>query len=478
MSPDWLILFAYLALSVTAGLAAGRGLTTVTDYFSGERKLPVWAVTISIVATETSALTFLSIPGLAIAGNFSFLQVALGYIIGRLIISVWLIPRYASGDLFSVYQWIGARFGGQAQRSLSGVFMVTRLLADGVRLYATAIPVVLLMHQTGLIPVAGTGAYVLVLSILGVITILYTVFGGIRAVIWTDVIQWVVYLSGGILALISVWWLLPAGEAPSHPMVFFNLTSGSGSWLDFTEPYLALNAILGGILLSMASHGTDQIIVQRVLCTPSVRDARMAMSLSGILVFFQFILFLSIGYLLGVFYQDTPLRPDEVFSRFIVTQLPTGFAGLIIAAVIAAAMSTISSSINALAASTLSDWKLIPITHDNGLSRSRWVSVGWGVVLTLVSILLVAGGGIFKEKVVETGLAIASVTYGPVLGVFLLGLTGKTPRWPVLLGSLVLSLVSMVFLVFFTPVAWTWFTASGLVLFTFFCGLLTRFTYE
>lgn len=472
---DLWIVAVYLLVSIGIGLLAGRGLNTTSGYFSGDRTLPWWAVCISIVATETSALTFLSIPGLAFAGDFSFLQVAFGYILGRIIIAAWFLPKYFSGNLITAYQWIGTRFGVQAQKSTAVVFMSTRLFADGVRLYATAIPIALLFGLYTGTQFSQNELYIGAIVILGVVTIFYTVFGGIKAVIWSDFLQWIIYVAGGGIAL-----YLLAGQVSSDSLDFSKTTilhwiTKSGSFWSWDESYLAWNAILGGMVLSMASHGTDQIIVQRILCTKSEREGKIALVLSGLIVFVQFALFLLIGWLLSSFFSGRNLAPDQAFSTFIIEFMPSGFSGLILAAVIAAAMSSLSSSVNSLASSSMTDftrnnWKI------NELVLSRLVSVFWGVLLTVVAIALVASGDLVKKSVVEVGLKIASVTYGPILGIFILGNLKFEMPWPKILTALALSLAGMILLVFFSPMAWTLFTLAGTLLFLLLILLFRRFS--
>lgn len=472
---DLWIIVVYLLVSIGIGLLAGKGLNSTTGYFSGDRTLPWWAVCVSIVATETSALTFLSIPGLAFAGDFSFLQVALGYILGRILIAVWFLPKYFSGNLITAYQWIGYRFGVQAQKSTAVVFMSTRLLADGVRLYATAIPIALLFGLYTGTRFTQSELYIGAIFILGVVTIFYTVFGGIKAVIWSDFLQWVIYIAGGGIALFLLSSQVPLDTLSMSKTTIFHFSTASGAFWNWNDSYLAWNAIIGGMVLSMASHGTDQIIVQRILCTKSEREGKLALILSGFIVFIQFALFLFIGWLLSSFFAGRDLAPDQAFSTFIIENMPAGFSGLILAAVIAAAMSSLSSSVNSLASSSMTDftrnnWKI------DELLLSRLISVFWGVLLTVVAILLVASGDLVKKSVVEVGLKIASVTYGPVLGLFILGNLKFEMPWPKILVALALSLAVMILLVFFTSMAWTLFTISGTLLFLILILLIRRFS--
>lgn len=461
----WIVIF-YLSASIGLGVWVGRHISNTRDYFSGEKTLPWWSICISIVATETSALTFLSIPGLAFIGDFSFLQIALGYILGRIIVSRFFLPHYFKGELVTAYQWIGLKFGSQAQKSTSVLFLGTRLFGDSVRLYATAIPIAILMKSYLAAEFNITNEndiYYISIILLGVITILYTVFGGIKAVIWSDVLQWVIYLSGAIFALYIITGdvIIPTDTDLTKKLSIFHVMSNTGSWYSFTDTYLSWNAIIGGLVLSMASHGTDQLIVQRVLCSNNLKEGQRAMTLSGIVVFLQFALFLTIGFFLSFYYQDGSVSQDQAFSKFIIERIPSGISGFVIAAIIAAAMSTLSSSVNSLASSSILDLLKDRFQSISQLFLSRLISIFWGIILTITAILLIDSGDVLKKSVVELGLKIASVTYGPLLGLFLTGVLGISVRWLTIVISLLATLTLMAYLVFYTPITWTLFTLIG-----------------
>ncbi|MEX1011652.1 MAG: sodium:solute symporter [Balneolaceae bacterium] len=426
--------------------SAGRQ-KSARDYFLGGRNMPWWAVLFSVVATETSTLTFISIPAVAYGGNLTFLQLTIGYILGRVAVALWFLPAYFEGELSTVYQYLSNRFGPGIRRVAGSTFIITRLLADGVRLFATAIPLAIIIRMAGAFPEWGDlQIYALAIALIASVTLLYTLLGGIRAVIWMDVVQMGVYLGGAFFAILWLLYQIPVsgGEALS-------MLAGEGklqlfvwgaelSWREFlADPYVFWIALFGGAVFSVASHGTDQLIVQRLLATKTLRESQKALVWSGIAATLQFALFLGIGLLLWVFYMgESPAglglqTADEVFALYIVEQIPVGVAGLIVAALIAAAMSSLSSSLNALASSTT--WDLIkPLygsrwTSETELKISRCVTVFWGIVLTGSALLfawLQLGGG-ERPAIVELGLGIASYTYGGLLGIFLFGLLFSRP---------------------------------------------------
>ena len=401
----------------------------------------------SVVATETSTLTFISIPAVAYGGNLAFLQITFGYILGRTVVSLVFLPKYFQGRLSTAYQFLGSRFGHSMRNITSTTFMVTRLLADGVRLFASAIPIAIIFRLAG-IKMSDLNIYLLSILIISAVTLVYTFLGGIKAVVWMDVIQMAIYIGGAFLAAGIILSRLPEGLGGTADMVqgagklkLFDLGSGL-HFRDFiAQPYTFFVALFGGAVFSVASHGTDQLIVQRLLATRSLRSSQKALIGSGFVVFFQFALFLFIGLLLFGFYSgQTPgqlglATTDEIFAKFIVEELPTGLSGLIIAAILAAAMSTLSSSINSLASATTMDiykprWGINnPPAKD--LRVSRMITVGWGIVIMgsafVFAFLQLQSSG-ERPAVVELGLGIASYTYGGLLGAFLLGIFSKRLR--------------------------------------------------
>lgn len=401
------------------GVRASRRQATSSDYFLGARDLPAWMILLSIVATETSALTVISVPGIGARGDLTFLQLAFGYLVGRIGVALWLLPGYFGGTQDTAYARLEARFGGNTRRLVSGTFMVTRFLGDGVRIFAGAIPLAVVTGWS--VPVS--------IVVMGSVTLVYTWFGGLRAVVWADVLQLTVYVTGGVIAL-GVAWNLAGGPATS-----FTAAETAGKLrmivptLSWTAPYTLVAGLLGGALLSAASHGTDHLIVQRLLATRSLREARLALVGSGIAVILQFALFL----LLGVAIWSAGAAPegiasDAIFPRFILDHLPVGVSGLLIAGILAAAMSTISSSINALAGAVTHDF-YAPLTGEQDpavlLRVGRRVSLVWGVALVGAALGFFGMSRGLDTPVVVLALSIASVTYGALLGTYLLA-----ARWP------------------------------------------------
>ncbi len=468
---DAVIVALYLVGVAWFGIRSGGRQTSARDYFLSEKAVPWWAVCLAIVATETSALTFLSIPGVSYAGNMHFLQVAFGYLLGRLVVARYFIPRYVTGEMATAYAFLGFRFGHAMRASASITFMGTRLLADGVRLYTTAIPLALLLHGFDVLPgVSDHLIYIVAIVVLSMLTMLYVYFGGVRAVIWTDVLQLGVYTLGAVATLLVFNTLFPEGifarlAAGDLAAKFSILHAGSTDSFSafFGTPYTLPASLLGGAFLSMASHGTDQLIVQRVLATQSTRGAQKAMIWSGVLVIVQFLLFLVIGVLLHA-HLGPGRDPNQVFASFILTELPTGLTGLILAGILAAAMSTLSGSISALASSTVLDI-LKPLRGADWdeatmLRRSRLVSVFWCIVIILAATLFIST----PKTVVELALSIASYTYGGLLGVFLLGLLLRRVQQTDALVGFFVGIVGMGAVIVFTPIAWTWYTLIGSLL--------------
>jgi SSS family solute:Na+ symporter len=479
---DLFIIVAYM-LGVTAfGWYFGRKQKNIRDYFLSDREVPWWALAGSIVATETSTVTFISVPAFAFAanargegGNFTFMQLVVGYMIGRLVIILLLLPMYFRGELFTVYQVLDKRFGGHVKRTAASLFLITRSLADGIRLFATALVLVALTGWSD--PTS--------ILIIGIVTVLYTYLGGMSAVIWTDVIQLVIYLAGAIAAALILLHGIPGGW---NEVVTVGNEFHKFQLLDFTvqlgRSYTFWAGVIGGAFLTTATHGTDQLMVQRYLCSKNARQATTALVASGVVVFAQFVLFLLIGVMLFVFYRHFPQLPpdvasraDRVFPHFIVTQLPSGMVGLVIAAIFAAAMSTLSSSLNSSAATALTDFYQPLIARDRSdahyLKVSRVMTACWGGVQIIVAILAIS----MHQRVVDAVLSIASFTNGPVLGVFLLGaLTKRVGRIGALSGIAVGAFV-MVIVWAKLQVSWQWYVLIGSLV-TFLTGWLVSIVFE
>lgn len=474
MAPlDLAVIAAYFALTLGAGLWVSRSQRTAGDYFLGARNLPAWAILFSIVATETSAITVISVPGLGARGDLTFLQLTFGYLIGRIGVALWLLPGYFRGDQETAYQRIETRFGPTSRRLVSVVFLLTRLLGDGVRIFAGAIPLALLTGWP--VPAA--------IVAMGGVTLLYTLLGGLKAVVWSDVIQLAVYVTGGVAALFIAWELAGGAEAALAAAGSAGKLRILNPVISFTETYTLIGGIIGGALLSAASHGTDQLIVQRLLATRSLRDARVAVVGSGVAVILQFSLFLLVGsaiWAAGLAPDGMPA--DQIFSRFILDHLPTGLAGLMVAGILAAAMSTISSSINALASS---------VTHDlyaswtgvrdavRLLRVGRLFSALWGVALIGAALFFYRLSQGADTPVVVLALSIASITYGALLGTYLLAGWAPRARGRDVVGAVLVSVSVMLVVVFaarlagvaglgwLEPVgrlAWPWYVPAGTLL--------------
>ncbi|OLC05357.1 MAG: sodium:solute symporter [Gemmatimonadetes bacterium] len=412
---DLAVIAAYFAAVIATGLLfAGRQRDT-SDYFLGRHGLPWWAIMLSIVATETSALTVISIPGIAARGDLTFLQLAFGYLVGRIGVAALLLPGYFQGTQETAYQRLEHRFGTAARRTASGIFLVTRALADCVRIFATAIPLAIITHWS------------LALGILaiGIVTCVYTWIGGLRAVVWVDVIQLGVYLLGGIATLIVATGLAGGWHAfgaawDAGKLAVFDFR------LSFAVLYTFWGGVIGGALLAAASHGTDHLIVQRLLAARGLRDARKALIGSGAFIIGQFALFLLVGTALWLAGADhVGMRSDAIYPTFVVTQLPAGLAGLVVASILAAAMSSHASAVNSLASASTHDFYVALTGHHDAarlLGVGRWLTLAWAAILT-------AGAMAFRRQdtpVVQLALTIASLTYGGLLGTYLLG--GLWPR--------------------------------------------------
>ncbi len=474
---DVAIVIVYMIVSAWAGSRIGGQQKNTTDYFLGGRSIPWYAVAFSIVATETSVLTFIGIPSISYGGNMTFLQLVLGYVVGRVLVAAILIPAYYRGEMNTAYHFLGERFGQRMRQTASVTFMGTRLLADGVRLFATAIPLALIIKGSGVFTgLSNAEFYAISILLIGIFTMFYTYFGGIRSVIWMDVIQLAIYMGGAVLAGILILNKLPDGfasvsqwAADDNKLQWFY----SGMDLTFAEfiraPYTFLTAVIGGAIFSLASHGTDQLIVQRVLTCKDQASSKKAMIASGFAVFVQILIFLVLGVMLfayyqGVSYQELGLsRGDGIFPKYIVEDMPSGVSGLIVAALFAAAMSTLSSSLSSLSSAVVLDL-YVPLagagkSEEELLRVSRKVTLGWGVALVGAALLFIILEG--NQKVVEVALGIASYTYGGLLGVFLLGLIHKRVGETEAIIGFFAALLTMGVVIQTVDIAWPLFTVVG-----------------
>jgi len=465
-SLDMKVLFGYIGLIVLIGVIVGRKQRDTKSYFLGNGQISWLMISFSVVATETSVLTFLSIPGVAYLTNFGFLQVAIGYIIGRIVVAWLFLPLYYKEGIQSTYEFIGNKWGISFQRFVSTIFLLMRILADGVRLFMTAIPLTLITGWS-------FGASI---AIIGLFTLIYTLIGGIRAVVYTDTIQFILYIFGAILTFNVINELIPGGleniisilEEAGKFSIFQGFSSSLSDLL--TRPYNFIAAVLGGFLLSMASHGTDHLMVQRLLSAGSIRDGQKALVLSGFLVFLQFAIFLFLGATMWILYDGLPLKPNLVFPWFILTHLPPGFTGFLVAGIFAAAMSTLSSSINSLASATVVDW-IKPINPSAGLITARWVSIFWAIVLIGGAMLFTSS----ESPLVEVGLSIASVVYGAILGFFILRLTNWHVSNKSVFWGFSISIILMIYLWKATPLAWTWYVFFGTIIMLTISVILPQF---
>ena len=467
---DYAVLAAYLVGITWFGSRFRKSHRSVRDYFVGSRQTPWVVISLSIVATETSTLTLIGVPALAytvyprpeLGGSFTYLQVVAGYIAARFVISWLFIPAYFQGEMLTAYELLNQRFGSQAKHFAASLFLVMRALAEGVRVFAASLVLaaVLGASMPGL-PHLWLWSIVMV----GLLTLVYTYEGGIAAVIWTDLVQLVIYVGGSLLAAYMLVHLVPGGwnAIVDDARASGKLQAISWSW-DLTVPFTFWAGLVGGCFLTMASHGTDQLLVQRLLTCRNQRESQIALIVSGFVVFAQFALFLTIGMMLHAYYGHHPLPPmasnDEIFPAFIVRSLPHGVAGLVIAAIFAAAMSNLSGSLNSLASTTVLDFyqPLAGSRVDDArlLALSRWLTASWGVVLIAIAIAARDWGSVFT-----VGLTIASIVYGPMLGAFLLGVLTRSATQTGVMAGIAVSLVVMIAVRVFTPLAWTWYVLAG-----------------
>lgn len=413
---DLLVLIFYFVIVFYFGFHFAKNNQKEEDFYLAKKEIHWFFLLLSLVATETSSLTFLSIPSLSFKGDYRFLEIAFGYLIGRTIVALYLLPSYFSGNTISVYEYVGNRFGKSPQKTLSLVFTVSRLLGDGIRLYVSSLPIAFLLERMGL-NLSPEILGMIALTTLSIVTIIYSVVGGFRAIVFTDVLQWFIYIFGGIFALgllidkldISIWEGITNLQT-SHKLNLFvldYLPSGDNS-------YFILFALIGGAFISIGSHGTDLMLVQRVIATKNLVSGQKILIGSGIVVLVQFILFLCIGSLLYLFYSGQSMAPDKVFSQFIVAEVPSPILGILVAAILASAMSTLSSTINSLSLTWARDWGM-----DQRFSP-RTLSLFFGITLFVSSLVPYFLIQTWEKGILEVGLTIFSYTLGPSIAVFFL----------------------------------------------------------
>ena len=461
---DRTVIALYLVAVTAFGLRFGGKDRTAKDYFLAGNAAPWWAISLSIVAAETSTLTIVSVPGLAYETDFRFLQLVFGYMLGRVIVASLLVPQYFRGKLVTAYELIGQRFGPGLRSLTAALFLATRAAAEGVRVFAVAL-VVRIALGNALFGRSDATRDIAAIAIVLALTLAYTFKGGMAAVIWTDVVQLSIYVAGTMIAVVAIVHMVPGGWEAAQRMAAdagkFRVIDTS--W-NSSSTYTLWSGVIGGAFLTAASHGTDQLIVQRLLSARDERQSKIALISSGAVILLQFSLFLLAGALLFVYYRLHPpatpfARTDEIFPTFVTRELPHGMAGLLIAAILAAAMSNLSAALNSLSSSTVMDFyaKLRPAApEEKRLRLARGSTVAWGAVLFALALLARHGG-----KVLEMGLSIASVAYGALLGAFLLGVLTRQATQPGAGVGMVVGFALNIYLWQFTRVPFPWYVALG-----------------
>ncbi len=467
---DLLVIAAYLLGITWFGARFRARQTGLRDYFLGGRTTPWWAISLSIVSAETSTLTVIGTPALAFNGNFGFLQVVFGYLLARLVISTLFLPLYFQGEMFTAYELMRRRFGERLRRLTAGTFLVLRALAEGVRVFALSLIVNVVLgplYSRWHAPEMSELASILVIVCL---TLFYTFEGGLAAVIWTDGVQMILYVLGAVISFAVLLHQIPGGWLPA-----FQSASAAGkfalfdfrfsfSLAFFSRSYSFWAGILGGCFLTTASHGTEQLMVQRLLAARNIRESRLALFSSWAVIFVQFTLFLVIGALLYVYFGLThtpaPNPADRIYPDFVWNHLPAGIAGLAIAAILAAGMSNLSAALNSLASTTMMDFVYARLhsrpAESKMLSQARWMTAAWAAVLVTIGLIARHWG-----SVLEAGLSIASILYGGLLGVFLLGTLTRRVSESAAMVAMAAGLAATVALKLFTPVAFTWYVLAG-----------------
>src|ERR1041384_4230629 len=402
---DLALILIYLVGITLFGAHFRQGQKSLRDYFLGGRTAPWWAISLSIVSAETSTLTIVGTPALAFAGNLGFLQIVLGYLLARIVISILFLPQYFRGEMFTAYELMRRRFGERIRRLTAGIFLVTRALAEGVRVFAISLVVSIVLGTNELVSI------VLIVCL----TLFYTFEGGMTAVIWTDVVQMTLYVLGAVVSFFVILGNIPGGwehvmavAGPAQELTIFDFRFAPTMEF-FARSYTFWAGILGGCFLTTASHGTDQLMVQRLLSARDERQSRTALLASWAVIFVQFTLFLLIGVLLYVYYGDNHLAPpnppknDRIYPAFVWTNLPVGVAGLVIAAILAAAMANLSAALNSLASTTVVDFfkrRDTAASDARALQLAQLGTVAWGIVLLGIAI----AARYSNDSVLEAGL--------------------------------------------------------------------------
>lgn len=470
---DAIVLFAYFAGIVGIGLYAGRGNRNLRDFALGGRSIPWWAVLASIIAAETSAATFLGTPAEGFKErSFIYGQLVIGTILARVVIAFTFIEPYYRYRVQSIYEFLTVRFGERTKNMASAIFLVTRILGIGVRLYLGGVIMVVIWRF--LFPDAPITWQTYFWGILAVtvVTTLYTAIGGIKAVVWTDLIQAVLMIGSVIFAIgLLLGRVGGLGAVETAVGGWDNIQWVDTGWntsLPFgaalsgmlSKPYTIFAAFIGSTFLTMATHGTDQDMVQRMLTAPDYRKSRLSLILSGLADLPIVICFLSVGILLWVYYTQNgmpqvngkPIADNEIFAHFIVNDMPIGLRGLIIAGVFATMMGSTSAALNALATSFTKDFYL-PYFNRNATDRqairaARVATTVFGILMIIVA--TIAAQLVIQDPhltIIPIALGIMGYTYGALLGVFLLGmLTSSRGRDGMNLIAMVLGMTAVLVL--------------------------------
>ena len=468
---DWLVISVYLVGIILFGLRFGRDQKNARDYFLGSKNIPWWGVGFSIVATETSALTFIGVPALAYGTNLAFVQIIIGYVIARIVLAIVLVPHYFKGEIYSPYQLFSDAFGPAARRTAAGIFLIAGTLAAGVRVYVTCIPIQLMLRTDKWVQ-GGGGILAAILLFVG-LSLIYTYAGGIKAVVWTDAVQFVLFLAGGVFTLLYIPQLFDGGF---QEVLSKAAKGGKLEWLNvhfsLAMPYNLWMGVFGGTVHVMSSHGADQLLVQRVLTCKSVAAGRKALLLSALIIFPLFLIFLLTGAMLWVYYQQFPLaipipattagvsKDDYIYPIFILTAVPPILKGFLIVAILSAAMSSVSSALAALASVSTMDviqglWRSERSEKDL-LKFSRYSTLYWAAAL-----IGVAYASREVPFVLNAAFALTGLTSGAMLGGLLTALfTKKGSAAPVIVG-MATSLAVMIVVQLETNIAWPWFTLVG-----------------
>ena len=466
---DLAVIVVYLLGITWFGARFRRGQKSLRDYFLGGRTAPWWAISLSIVSAETSTLTIVGTPALAYGGNLGFLQIVLGYLLARIVVSVLLLPQYFRGEMFTAYELMRRRFGERIRKLTASIFLLTRALAEGVRVAGVAMVVSVVL---------GTGEIASIVLIV-LLTLFYTFEGGMTAVIWTDVVQMSLYVVGAAVSFCVIlgqihggWGHVVAVAAAGHKLAIFDFRF-SPTMEFFTRKYSFWAGLAGGCFLTTASHGTDQLMVQRLLSARDERQSRTALLASWVVIACQFTLFMLIGVALYVYYRDNHLAPpaslDRIYPLFIWNSLPTGVAGLAVAAILAAAMANLSAALNSLATTTIVDFyraRARNLSESRSLKLARIATVAWGAVLLPIAIRASQ-----SRSVLESGLSIASIPSGVLLGVFMLGVLTRKPGEDAAIAGVIVGLAAILYVWLATPIAYTWYVAVGTIA-TFTAGVL------